>query len=175
MIILPMLLLIRILANSILRFHITGPGTRLNLRSKIKSINQSSLKKYGFSLSKAEFMDGLCLRYGWMPPRLPTHCSCGRDNGIDHALSCPLGGFTFIRHNEIRDVTASLLQETCHNVSIEPLLNGATAVGRRVFTAILPGVSLPPYLSTISTAAVVSSTSFSRVKLRMKTSKKKIA
>ena len=41
MIILPMLLLIRILANSTLRFHITGPGTRLNLRSKIKSINQS--------------------------------------------------------------------------------------------------------------------------------------
>ena len=31
MIILPMLLLIRILANSILRFHITGPGTCLNL------------------------------------------------------------------------------------------------------------------------------------------------
>ena len=33
-------------------------------------------------------------------------------------------------------------------------------MGRHVFTAILPGVSLPPYLSTISTAAVVSSTSF---------------
>ena len=33
-------------------------------------------------------------------------------------------------------------------------------VGRRVFTAILPGLSLPPHLSTISTAAVVSSTSF---------------
>ena len=32
-------------------------------------------------------------------------------------------------------------------------------MGRRVFTAILPGVSLPPYLSTISTAAVVSSIS----------------
>ena len=38
-----MLLLIRILANSILRFHITGPGTRLNLRSKIKSINHQSI------------------------------------------------------------------------------------------------------------------------------------
>ena len=38
-------------------------------------------------------------------------------------------------------------------------------MGRRVFTAILPGVSLPPYSSTISTAAVVSSTSFSRITL----------
>ena len=45
MIILPMLLLTRILANSTLRFHITGPGTRLNLRSKIKSINQSQGKR----------------------------------------------------------------------------------------------------------------------------------
>ena len=35
-------------------------------------------------------------------------------------------------------------------------------MGRRVFTAILPGVSLPPYLSTISTAAVVSSASFTQ-------------
>ena len=40
------------------------------------------LKKYGFSLSKAEFMDGLCFCYSWMPPTLPTHCSCGRDNGL---------------------------------------------------------------------------------------------
>ena len=38
-------------------------------------------------------------------------------------------------------------------------------MGRRVLTAILPGVSLPPYLSTISTAAVVSSTSFSWIQI----------
>ena len=36
-------------------------------------------------------------------------------------------------------------------------------MGRRVFTAILPGVSLSPYLSTISTAAVVSSTSLNSI------------
>ena len=82
-------------------------------------------------------MDGLCLRYGWMPPRLPTHCSCGRDNGVDHALSCPLGGFTITRHNEIRDVTASLLQETCHNVSIEPLLQPLTGERMRYRSAIV--------------------------------------
>ena len=35
-------------------------------------------------------------------------------------------------------------------------------MGRPVFTAILPVVSLPPYLSTKNTAAVVSSTSLSR-------------
>ena len=33
-------------------------------------------------------------------------------------------------------------------------------MGRRVFTDMKPGVSIPLYLSTISTAAVVSSTNF---------------
>ena len=38
------------------------------------------------------------------------------------ALTCATGGFTIIRHNEIRDILASLLTETCHGVSIEPTL-----------------------------------------------------
>ena len=47
------------------------------------------LKKYGYSLSKAEFMDGLCFCYGWMPPKSPTHCSCGRDNGLTMPCHVP--------------------------------------------------------------------------------------
>ena len=35
---------------------------------------------------------------------------------------CPTGGFPSIRHNEVRDITASLLSEVCHGVSIEPHL-----------------------------------------------------
>ena len=37
-------------------------------------------------------------------------------------LSCPTGGFPSIRHNEVRDVTASMLSEVCHAVTIEPHL-----------------------------------------------------
>ena len=37
-------------------------------------------------------------------------------------MSCPTGGFPSIRHNEIRDLTAKVLTETCHNVGIEPPL-----------------------------------------------------
>ncbi len=33
-----------------------------------------------------------------------------------------MGGFPTIRHNEIRDLTANLLTEGCHNVSVEPPL-----------------------------------------------------
>ena len=41
---------------------------------------------------------------------------------VEHALSCPFGGFPSIRHNELRDITAALLSEFCHNVSVEPNL-----------------------------------------------------
>ena len=33
-----------------------------------------------------------------------------------------MGGFPTIRHNEVMDITATLLSEVCHNVSIEPHL-----------------------------------------------------
>ena len=41
---------------------------------------------------------------------------------VDHALSCPKGGFLSIRHNEVRDLTADLLTEVCHDVEVEPHL-----------------------------------------------------
>ena len=36
-----------------------------------------------------------------------------------------MGGYPSIRHNEIRDLTAELLTEVCHFVSIEPHLQSA--------------------------------------------------
>ena len=48
-----------------------------------------------------------------------------------------MGGFPTIRHNEIRDITASLLTETCHNVATEPPLqplNGETLSARSANT-----------------------------------------
>ena len=44
-------------------------------------------------------------------------------------MTCHLGGFLTVRHNDIRDFTASLLTEVCHNVATEPTLqplNGET-------------------------------------------------
>lgn len=48
---------------------------------------------------------------------------------MDHALSCPKGGFSILRHNEIhvRDTTASLLTEVCSNVGVEPDLQPVTS------------------------------------------------
>ena len=72
-----------------------------------------------------------------------VNCACGSPFSVQHVLSCPKGGYPSIRHNEIRDLTANLLTETCHGVAIEPTLqsvsseqlNGATTnsqVGARL-------------------------------------------
>ena len=37
------------------------------------------------------------------------------------------GGYPSIRHNELRDFTASLLLETCHGVAVEPSLQPITS------------------------------------------------
>ena len=37
-------------------------------------------------------------------------------------MSCPHGGYPSIRHNEVRDLTASLLREVCNDVVVEPQL-----------------------------------------------------
>ncbi len=69
----------------------------------------------GFNLHKGAFRDALALRYGWTPPHTPTTCECGTRFSVEHALSCPRGAFPIIRHNEVRDLTASLLTEVCQS------------------------------------------------------------
>ena len=81
---------------------------------------------HGFALHKGAFRDALCLRYGWSPHLLPSHCVCGQRLTVEHALSCSRGGFPSIRHNEIRDMTAEMMSEVCHGVGIEPCLQAVT-------------------------------------------------
>jgi len=76
----------------------------------------------GYRLNKQQFTDAVRIRYGWALSRLPSKCVCGVSFNIDHALSCKKGGFVTLRHNEIRNTTAKLLKEVCHDVKIEPSL-----------------------------------------------------
>ena len=62
----------------------------------------------GFELSKQEFTDAVALRYEFTIPDLPSQCQCGKPNSADHALSCPLGGYSILRHNEVRDCLAEV-------------------------------------------------------------------
>ena len=81
------------------------------------------LQEHGFALHKGAFRDAICLRYGCTP----LVCqACSKDFTVEHAINCPIGGFPMIRHNELRDFTASLLSEVCHGVSVEPHLQPLT-------------------------------------------------
>ena len=93
------------------------------------------MEEFGLALHKGAFRDALALRYGWQPNGTPITCACGTNFSVEHALSCAKGGYPSIRHNEIRDFTANLMSEVCHNVAIEPhlqpiigkILSGASA------------------------------------------------
>eukprot|EP00731_Ephydatia_muelleri_P001468 Em0001g1468a len=73
------------------------------------------ISEHGFALHKGAFCDALALRNGWDPPNTPSHCIYGKSFTVEHALSCPFGGYPTQCHNEIRNLTANLLSEVCHN------------------------------------------------------------
>merc|ERR1711954_485858 len=49
------------------------------------------------------------------------HCACGSRNDVDHSLTCSLGGYVHLRHNNLRDLIADMLKDSkCRDVEIEP-------------------------------------------------------
>ena len=85
------------------------------------------LQGHVLALHKGAFRDAIALRYGWRPTGMAIQCVCGANNSVSHALSCAGGGFVIRRHNEIRDLTATLLQDVSTNVYIEPTLQPLTS------------------------------------------------
>jgi len=84
------------------------------------------LKDHGFHLDKRSFWDALFIRYNLPLDKLPSNCVCGSTFHLDHALTCKRGGFIAVRHNDIRDLTAKLLTQVCHDVKLEPALQPLT-------------------------------------------------
>ena len=85
--------------------------------------------EHGFYLHQTAVRDDVCLRFGWKPGRLPEKCVCGSSFIVEYALTCNRGRFSFLRHNEIRDLSAKFLTKACPNVGIEPRLQ-PLSVGR---------------------------------------------
>ena len=94
------------------------------------------MKAHGFALHKGDFQDAIALRYGWVPSRLPLKCVCGSTFTVEHAMSCSHGGLPSHRHNELRDLTASLLAEVCTDVKTEPDLQPLTGESMHHRTAV---------------------------------------
>ena len=80
------------------------------------------ITEFGFELSKQQFWDLIRLRCGWIISNLPTSCPCGSKFDIQHSMSCKKGAFTYIRHNDLRDLTANMMSEVCKDTEIEPKL-----------------------------------------------------
>ncbi len=77
-------------------------------------------------LNKREFHDAIALRYRWPHKFLPTICACGKPFDVDHALSCPKGGYMIARHNGVRDLIAELARGISKDVEVEPHLQELT-------------------------------------------------
>ena len=73
-------------------------------------------------MNKQCFLDLIRIRYGWQLDRLPSRCECDSTFSTDHALSCKKDGFVSLRHNQVRNLTAFLLNEVCYDVCVEPQL-----------------------------------------------------
>ncbi len=51
------------------------------------------IEDFGFSLHTSAFRSALALQYNCQPILLPSTCEFGIKFCVDHALSCPKGGF----------------------------------------------------------------------------------
>ena len=98
-------------------------------------LNALPIREFHFDLSKGEFRDAVCLRYGWRPNDLPLTCVCGESFTINHSLMCTYGGFINQRHNDIRDLSVNLLKDVCSNVCKEPLLQPLSGESFRLRSA----------------------------------------
>ena len=85
-------------------------------------LNTLPIEKQGYALNKQEFHDAVALRYNFKICGLASLCACGTQNSLDHALICKLGGYTIMRHNEVRNTEADLMREVCRDVQLEPVL-----------------------------------------------------
>ena len=80
------------------------------------------IEEHGFALHKGAFRDALALCYGWPIRFRAEKCLCGAKFEPDHQMICRQGGYVSLRHNELRDLTASLMRKVCSDVSTEPML-----------------------------------------------------
>ena len=85
-------------------------------------LNVLPLEDEGYVLSKEEFRNALDLRYNKSIPNPPSQCPCGKSFNPTHAMVCKTGGFIHARHDNVKNLEASLLSRVCKDVAIEPSL-----------------------------------------------------
>ena len=95
---------------------------------KLEKVYLHQTKEWWIYLARKDHRRGLRLQFKkrriswctqftiWMADekRTPSHYKCGKAFSTDHAMTCPYGGLSIARHNEI--ITAQWLTEVCTNV-----------------------------------------------------------
>ena len=77
------------------------------------------LKRYGFTLTKSESRDGLCIRYNIEAKNTPIFCPCVETFALSHALNLCEGGYTHMRRNKIREAFPNIMHDVCYDVEVE--------------------------------------------------------
>ena len=97
----------------LLVFFVTGPSLhRLEGNSLECSVRLSATHHPLCSDLHPSLPDGV---HG---PFYISRCACGENFNVAHALHCPKGGYTHIRHNDIGDSFANLLNEVCDDFEV---------------------------------------------------------
>ena len=89
------------------------------------------ITEFWFELSHQQLWDWIRLQYGWDISNLP--CPCGSKFDIQYSMSCNKGGFVYVRHNDLRNLTTNMMPEVCSDTEIEPKitpLSGEELQGR---------------------------------------------
>ena len=119
-------------ARELARIKSTCDATQLKLieasieKGSYNWLTALPLSRHNYHLEKRIFWDTVRIRYNYPLKKMPERCVCSNRFDLEHALNCKKGGFISNRHNAVRDLTASLLQEICHDVEIEPTLECPT-------------------------------------------------
>ena len=58
----------------------------------------------------------------WKTYNLPTSCPCGSKFDIQHSMKYRKDGFLYIRHNDLRDLTANMMSEVCEDTKTKSRL-----------------------------------------------------
>ena len=75
------------------------------------------LKGYHFNLTKREFRDNIALRYGWDTVKSLSLCTCNENFTVTRDLNYPKRGYNKMRHNELCDSFANLLNDVLKAVA----------------------------------------------------------
>ena len=88
----------------------------------------------GTELSREEFLDNLCPRYGMMQQDIPATCDgYSKKFSIDYALSCLKGGLVLARHNDAVKEWGALGARALvpSAITYKPKINSRTVQGGR--------------------------------------------